>query len=126
MTPRLSPCSSTEALMREIDSATMLARPLLHIRVTTDALRGSPAAVPITPERARRVRLRAFEGRDGEAVVDGDPEVYLRSLEIVVHPADWADVLAELPDRYVGDRIRMHQDARTGARVEFMGIEVQT
>jgi hypothetical protein len=68
---------------------------IVHIRVTTDALPGSPTSVPVTPERARTLgRLIALrDPRGGEATVAADPSDYERMLELLIHPQDWADVL---------------------------------
>lgn len=106
-----------EAIKREIWYAREQARPLLRIRVTTDALQGSPVAVPITPEQARQIRLVAVPLPEGETAVEADPHVYMRALELIVHPADWSDVLAHPIMRYVlpGDDGRIR---------EFMGLPV--
>jgi hypothetical protein len=83
--------SALVTLLDEVRCAQELDRPLSHIRVTVDALKGSPVLVPITPERARQIRLVAVEDR-GEFTVEADPEVWLRQLELLVHPADWMEV----------------------------------
>jgi hypothetical protein len=116
--------SATEALMREIDSARLQYRPLLHIRVTQDAIPGAPAAVPITPERARSIRLRIVElSGDADAVVVPDPEVWLRSLEIVVHPEDWTAVLLE-HGRFIRDLVIREDRAGRDPVCDFMGVQV--
>lgn len=59
-----------------------------RVRITDAALEGSPVTVLISPERARIARLSA---RDLERV-----------REIVIHPADWNEVLLEKHDgRYL-------------------------
>lgn len=81
----------SEALRREMRAAALEDRPVRHIRITEDALRGSPVALPITPERQRTVgRLRAYPGGG----VDADLAMACWELEIVVHPVDWYGVLA--------------------------------
>jgi hypothetical protein len=82
---------SLAAIHREVYDARAADRPITHIRVTTDALPGYPAAVPITPERARTIRLRMAYG----GTVGADYASTGRLLEIVIHPEDWATLLKE-------------------------------
>lgn len=64
---------------------------IVHIRVTVDALAGSVTALPVTPERARTLgRLLAVPGG-----VVADPSDYEGMLELLIHPADWADLLRD-------------------------------
>lgn len=66
-------------------------RPIIHIRVTTDAIPGSPVAVPVTPERARTLgKIWAFPDGTVEAAFDG------RALELLVHPEDWYSLLKDM------------------------------
>lgn len=85
---------ATAILQREIDSAGEQDREILHVRVTLDALRGSPASVPVTLERLRALDWdhegRHMHGRDGFAS-NASP------LELLVHPSDWSDALGEIP-----------------------------
>jgi hypothetical protein len=63
--------------------------------------------------------LRAFRDHDGEFRVDADPEVYLRALEIVIHPADWRDVVTALP------KDTSFAVGGLPGSFTFMGVEVQ-
>jgi hypothetical protein len=70
---------------------------IVHIRVTVDALQGSPVSVPITPERARAIgRLMMVPG--GSVVAD--PRDYETKLELLMHPADYCEVLKARPYFY--------------------------
>ena len=88
---------------REVNDALKEALTVLHVRVTPDALEGSPVAVPITPERARRIKLIMLPGGAAEA----SPEVTERCREILLHPHDWATVLVALP-RDIGHAVGSH------------------
>lgn len=79
------------AITREVYDAQAQLREIVHIRVSRNALAGSVVALPITPERARTIRLRAFPG----GAVDVDYGSTERLLEIVIHPEDWRDLLTE-------------------------------
>ena len=79
------PCAT---LMREIASAQEQDRPLLHIRVTPDALRGTPASLPVTPER-----LRVLYPESVKLGLIENGLVPHHGMELVVHPEDWRDVL---------------------------------
>jgi hypothetical protein len=79
-----------EAIVSEINHAELDDRRVRALRVTTDAVAGSLAAMPITPERARTVgRLWMLE--DSTVVA----EDLLYDLELLVHPSDWYALLAE-------------------------------
>jgi hypothetical protein len=80
------------AIFRECNAADGQMRPIIHARLTTDAIPGSIAAMPVTPERARTLgKLWAFPDGTIEAAYDG------RALEILIHPEDWHGLLKELP-----------------------------
>jgi hypothetical protein len=82
---------ATAVLRREIDSADEAMRPIIQVRVSTDALRGTPAAVALTPERLRVLGHCEHDFHNGASPV-----------EILVHPEDWAEALAEIPDLGAG------------------------
>jgi len=103
-----------ETLWREINDAAIQMRPIQHIRVTTDAFAGSPSVAPISPERARQVRLLAIPAYNGDISVVADPEVVARTLELLVHPKDWYDALHEMSCN----------PAHFPNATEFMGIKV--
>lgn len=80
----------------EIRQAREQDREVRWIRVTADAIPGSIVTTPITPERARQIALRAEPDFGSDYTVDTDPKLILRpSLEIVVHPEDWAELLKD-------------------------------
>lgn len=84
------------AIHRERVHADEQMRTIHHIRVTVDALPGSVVSVPITPERARTIALRAFPASGGDPVVDTDPELVGRPLlEVLIHPEDWMTLLKD-------------------------------
>lgn len=92
---------ASHALRREIESAWEQDRNVVQIRVTTDALEGTPTAVPLTPERLRALDLSpTFDSN-------------VTPLEVLVHPRDWADALSEIPghgetitvDNFLGYRV---------------------
>lgn len=92
----------SEALARELRDLRALGNPralVVQVRVTTDALYGSPVLVPITPERARTLaRLVAIHNWDDSTyVVIADPGDYERAYEILLHPGDWVTLRTE-PD----------------------------
>lgn len=63
-------------------------RPVTQVRVSTDAIEGTIAAVPVTPERARNLgKLRATPA----GVISDPPNE--RLLEILIHPEDWKQLL---------------------------------
>jgi hypothetical protein len=80
----------------EIRQAREQDREVHWIRVTKDAIPGSIVTTPITPERARQIRLRAEPEFGSGYTVDTDPSLVGRPpLEIVVHPEDWAELLKD-------------------------------
>lgn len=84
--------SIVASLFRERNAADEQMRPIIHIRITTDAIAGSVVAVPVSPERARTLgKLWAFPDGTIEAAYDG------RALEILVHHEDWYSLLKEMP-----------------------------
>lgn len=62
-----------------------------RIRITPDALIGSPTTVPFTRERLRTMYLRAYPG----GVVDAELGQTDRWRELLIHPVDWWDMLVE-------------------------------
>lgn len=100
MTPS-SPSSVFAAIARERHDADVQLRPIIHIRITKDAIPGTPAAVPVTPERARTLgRLWALPDGSVDAAYDG------RALEVVIHPEDWSRLLTE-KDAMVGYAVQV-------------------
>jgi hypothetical protein len=79
----------------ELRAAEVADRPVLGLRITMAALRGSVAALPVTPERARLFGLLEIRDHVSYAGVIADPKIWGRSLELLVHPADWMEVLAD-------------------------------
>src|ERR1700759_1212361 len=76
------------AILREVHRAREQMRPVTQVRVTTDALEGTIAAAPVTPERARVLgKLRATP----VGVISDPPNE--RLLEILIHPEDWKQLL---------------------------------
>ena len=76
----------------ELNDAALGYQEIVHIRVTMEALLGSPVSVPVTPERARTLaQLRLLPN----GAVVADPVSYERLLELLIHPADWVEVLKE-------------------------------
>lgn len=68
------------AVHRELSAAHLRDLEVVQIRVTRDALAGSPVAVALTPERARE-----------RCTTAGEPDYEAeRWREILVHPDDWA------------------------------------
>ncbi len=51
-----------ETFHRELHDAGMQAYEVVRIRVTADAISGAPVAMPLTPERARSVKLPERHG----------------------------------------------------------------
>lgn len=83
--------SVAEVIWHERNDADAQMRPIIHIRITTDGIPGSPAALPVTPERARTLgKLWAFPNGSVDAAYDG------RALEVLVHPEDWAGLLKDV------------------------------
>jgi hypothetical protein len=81
-----------DALRREICEAELEDREILRLRITPEAIAGSPVTVPVTPERARLLRLLMYPGE----TVDADPELVARfALELLIHPRDWYALLCE-------------------------------
>jgi hypothetical protein len=74
---------------------------IVHIRVTTDAIQGAPVSVPITPERARVLARLMMVPTQPEPTVVADPMDYETMMEIVMHPADYCDVLKERAPGYL-------------------------
>ncbi len=86
------------AIHRELNDAAMTGyKRIVHMRVTTDALPGSITSVPVTPERARALgRLLLVPDANGQPLgVVADPMDYEKMLELLIHPADWHDLLLE-------------------------------
>lgn len=87
---------------------------IVHIRVTTDALPGSVTSLPVTPERARVIgRLLAVQ----DLGVVADPNSTETLLELLIHPADWAELLTD-DDKYRAVQI--------GPDTRVIGIPVST
>ena len=104
-------------LYREQQQAREQLREIHHIRVTTDALPGSLVSVPITPERARTIRLAMFPSKAGESTVDVDPELVGRPLlEVLMHPEDYAELTKDL------DAVR--DVDMTGSVTRVLGIPI--
>lgn len=109
----------SEVLARELrelrarDNARAL---VIQVRVTPDALYGSPVLVPITPERARTLaRLVAVHNWDDHTyVVIADPEDYERAYEILLHPGDWVTLRTE-PDVLATGMLSYDPRCRAGA-----------
>lgn len=96
------PVSIIEAIYDEFRAARDAARPVLHVRVSLAAIPGSVITTPLSPERARALRpyVIHLQGRDTPDAL-ADPEVVERALELVLHPEDWARLLADhaaIPD----------------------------
>jgi len=103
-------------LTREIHSAEAEDRPVAQIRVTPDAIQGSVTTAPMTPERARVLGrllamptvppwpggIRGLGSSTDEVVAFGDPSNE-RLLEILVHPDDWRQLLAEVDNLWMLD-----------------------
>ena len=79
------------ALHSEIRHAREQDRPVVHVRVAKDALPGTVAAMPVTPERARALGTLLL--LPDETIV-GSP-VNERLLELLIHPEDWRGLLVE-------------------------------
>lgn len=77
-----------EVIARELRAARESALELVRVRVTSDAIPGSPVAVPFTPERARALRTYVVELEHIGALAGADPELE-RARELVIHPDDW-------------------------------------
>lgn len=90
--------SVLHAISNELDAAALSGyKRIVHIRLTTDALPGSVTSTPITPERARTLgRLLALPGGG----VVADPRSTELLMEILIHPEDWAALLAETDAPY--------------------------
>lgn len=72
---------------------------IVHIRVTADALAGSVTSVPVTPERARvlgKLLMIRSPGEPLDGAVIADPADAEALLELLMHPLDWAELLADL------------------------------
>lgn len=108
------------AVYREINDAdTTGYKRIVHIRITPDAIPGSPVAVPVTPERARTLgRLIALPTKDGEPSVTADPSDYERMLELLLHPQDWAQAKQE------ANELAMSLSMRPGEPNRIYGIPV--
>lgn len=81
-----------------------------RIRVTVDAIPGSPAVVPFTPERLRTMYLRAHP--DG---VVAELAATDRWRELVIHPEDWHDLVLDSYTDYEG--FEMNPERVFGVRV---------
>lgn len=92
------------ALMGEINFIREQDRPLLWLRVTEDAIEGSPIAVPATPERIAQA-----------STVTGE-ELGYDGMEILVHPTDYLE--AE------GSVMACVTEGLATASREFMGYPV--
>ena len=84
-------------LHKELHDARAAMRPVLHIRITTDAIPGTVTSTPLTPERLRVLKpyVIHIEGRETPDVL-ADPTLVDRALEIVMHPQDWHDLLRDI------------------------------
>lgn len=102
------------AVHGEINMAREQMRDIAWIRVSPDAIDGLLAVVPVTPERARQIRLA-----DWGNGVDVDPALIARPpLELLIHPHDWYRLLANAPFWRFGF-------GEAGCRVEsYCGIRV--
>jgi hypothetical protein len=111
----MSEMTVVESLCHEIAAAEEGMRPVGHVRVSRDVIPGSPVCVPVTPERARTIALRAV--KDG---VIADPSVWMRQLEIVVHPQDWMEYLRDMDTRWMSES-RLDVDTFRGIPVSREG-----
>jgi hypothetical protein len=85
-----------DTVRSELRDAQALDRPVVWIRVSPDALRGSVVTTPVTPERLRTMALREVQDGQGSSVgVIADPDIAERAMEIVMHPEDWRDLLTD-------------------------------
>jgi hypothetical protein len=83
--------SGSYVIWLELEEARSKLLEIKWLRVTTDAIQGSPTTVPIAPERLRQHSLKAYP----DGTVDHDPQTTDRWREIVVHPGDWLSMRAE-------------------------------
>lgn len=94
--------SVRDAINRELESAVHERLVVRQIRITPDAIAGSVTLAPMTPER-----LQAWAAIIGEVAtwfnvphsMIGAPEARERWREVLVHPADWEALQAEVGDR---------------------------
>lgn len=105
--------SILDVLRREVKEARVQLLTIKRIRICADAIAGTPAVVPIAPERLRLIALR----ETGAGVI-ADPVAQERWREIVIHPEDWQDVLMEAKS------FERSVDLETGVERVF-GIEVE-
>lgn len=92
------------AIARELREARAARHELERVRVTPAAIRCSPVSVPLEVER---IHPRALE-------------VYVRTFELVLHPADWCALKCE---RGLGTPYAVTVDITTGAE-RVMGLPV--
>ena len=106
--------STMETIWREVNDARSTGyQSIVHIRITTDALEGSPVTVPITPERARTIaRLMIVKGHG----VVADSMDYETKLELLMHPEDYMALLRDVDPMRYGIEI--------GEPTRIMGIPV--
>lgn len=86
------------------------------IRVTMEAIEGSPMTAPITPERLRlHAQIRVVrQDAPSEPLCEGvehDPRAFEDWREIVIHPADWSAALREPPGQI--DPLNFHRSPPT-------------
>lgn len=109
------PMSVLDTIRRELDDAEATGwQKIVQVRVTTDALPASPVTVPITPERARTMSAMRMMP-DG---IVADPASYEGMLEVLLHPEDWQDVLAD------AERFAVQMATRPGEPNRIFGIPV--
>lgn len=116
----MRPMTVFEAVEREIRTTEETGyKQIVRVRITMDALKGTPVALPVTPERARVAgALRAIpDPRTGEALVVADPAWGERFLELLLHPADWLEA------RHFASSYGAHLDA--GEKPTLMGLPVE-
>lgn len=104
-----------EYLQREHDAAVADHRVVSWIRVTDDAIEGSPVCLSMTPERHRGVF-----GHNASAA---------GRVELLLHPADWELVVDDLPlEEHERDYLRQVTEDKPlvywSGRVHLMGLAV--
>lgn len=103
-----------EAIAQQIREARMADRPILHLRVTPDAIPGTVTTTPLAPGRLRRYRALAAE--EGTIL----PDLSSNVLEIVVAPVDWDALLVE-KDAF--ERYAVEVDPGSGVK-KVLGVRV--
>lgn len=83
------------AICREVQDADARMLKVVHVRVTPDAIPGSPVLVPFAPERLRLLAAHLVELPRGNAALVADPEAQQRWRELLLHTADWMAVLQD-------------------------------